>query len=439
MAPRNGMDFIKKETNFDKVMRDMNIFDIIHSSEKIPSIEQITNRSPNLKEFLLAEQQARHLTAVKQTIEHLNVVYPSDPLLIYIQNATNQALTANGTVIDRNLLDINVPVPALANSIAIPTQVNITANRVILHITSAAAAAQPYPNPVFVVTPNMQPFSYTQKIEITQKTALLLNRHLSPTPDSSEDEIRNDLTSDLINKAMANFNTSENAKETSTSRSKNVNASAQQFFDEVVTTAVSNSICPDLIKTQQWSNAWKAIVKHFTSTENLSNASELLQKDLEEVKFCDKQIYLKETIKHYEQRKIEAEANCQAVHQYTERYPPTAIPPGGGPAQALPPSAWHISRADFKRDAYNLTDEQMKAKFPNCSLARRSSQKTEEFIKSVCLPPHDRNATIRDNWLNNINNNNRPSDKNIINFMKYIENDMLLREQEDQMNETILL
>ena len=177
-----GTDFLKAHFELDDRMNELGIKNILKGTDIVSSTTSINQRSPTQKSFLQAEQELRYRTANERTTEFLITnVYRANPLSEYVQEASSNAMQAAGTIVNRDLLDINIPVPALANSVVISPSVRIAANKILYGATTQAQMNAAL-DPIFAVVAGTPDHTFAQTRAIAQEHAKILNRLLLPLP-----------------------------------------------------------------------------------------------------------------------------------------------------------------------------------------------------------------------------------------------------------------
>ena len=112
----SGADLIRNSSEIKKVMTYLNIQELLERQVILTTTTSIASRSPSLQTYLQGEQRQLYDEATKERTKVILQAYENDPSLQYTHNAILANMRANNIEVDRNLADINIPVP-LAGSI----------------------------------------------------------------------------------------------------------------------------------------------------------------------------------------------------------------------------------------------------------------------------------------------------------------------------------
>ena len=404
IALNNGSDFIKRWSDLKKSMNVLGIENILTGKEILTTTESIIERSPTLLNYLLGEQTELYISSVKEEEANLRIAYDKDPSLSSIHNAILNNLQTNNIAIDRNLTQANIPQPA-AGSIAINPLIRLRTNVKLNDAKNNQEKNAPL-DPIFIETANTPILSYAETNSVAKRWAELEKRNLTPTPNATIEQLRQELPPSKVLKATSNFSASENSKETSTSRLQELDKNASYFFETVLTPQVTNSICSEQVKQKRWHDAYELIIKKFTSREKLTNAIEEFQEELDKMKYIDPNLYSSEHIDHFINRVAEAEANIQIAQQYLERSPPLLpVALAGAPPTAMPASQWHLTKEDFIKVVYEHTDDEIGMMHPHSKMYRRDNARMLNLINKMCEPAGSENDKVRIAWMSDVNRN----------------------------------
>ena len=431
----SGADLIRNSSEIKKVMTYLNIQELLERQVILTTTTSIASRSPSLQTYLQGEQRQLYDEATKERTKVILQAYENDPSLQYTHNAILANMRANNIEVDRNLADINIPVP-LAGSIPIDGVVRTRTNVKVNHATTQAEKNAPL-DPTFVVIVGTPVLSFAEKELTARRWSEMENRHLLPNAQATEQELRLELPSHLVLRATSNFSKSEESKEASTSRMQELNNNAAMFFKVVVGTHVTNSICADQVVAKEWGGAWKSITDKLTSRDKLTSALEIFRDELSDIKFCDNKLFQSEQLDHFLHRLSNAEANYQITQQFVDRSPPMQPAMPGGQQIAIPPEQWQLSREQIQEVVFNYTDDAITARYPNSKMYRRDHTRLQDLIDNLCEDKNGENEKVRVAWMTDVNRGLEPHTAKA--FINRVRIDMDLRPNSETNNKTVFL
>lgn len=312
-------------------------------------------------------------------------------------------------------------------------------NQKVLEAKTVAEKNSPL-DPIFIENAITPILTYSERNATAKSWAELENRHLSPTPNATDNELRDSLQGVRQTRAMTNFSLSENSKETSTNRMQDGNSNAAMFFEIVITQHVTNQMCSEQIKVKDWSGAWRKLRKEMTSKEKLIHAATIFEKEINAIVLGDPTIYVSENFDHFLNRISEAEANLQEALQYMETSPPTRAPAVlGGPPAPIPFEQWRLTREQIKETVHNSTDSEIRILYPDAIWYRRGAIRMQTIINGACGKAGSKNDKVKELWLVDVNRNPPLESHTSKSFIARMKNHINHRENSDENNKTVLL
>ena len=374
--------WIKNRQNLLNGANLLSIKSILLGEETVSNVQAIQDRSPSLKSFIIAQLTTRYNNLVKLSTTQNLELYAGEPLAVYEQQAIINGILTAGLTIDHTLLDVLIP-PIAPLSINIASSVREKHNIKTRNAkTNAERTAEP--GGFFIENANTLALSTIQIRALAKSFAELENRNERPDPTANIETLKTLLSDDEQIEAASKFSQSESNKELSTNRLKDTDTHALYFFNTCMGEAHLAPICGQEIKNRQWREAWIKIETEYTKPSTSNDAVKRLTKDLEDLKYNDSKSFACETIDHFVNQLLEAEAHLQIAKQIHEKTPPTQIIAPATIPTPIPPNTWHLSFEQILIMFHNNTDEEIKAKHPQSVIYRRHEQRIDAVLDKLC-------------------------------------------------------